>query len=80
MFLVAFAAQLAAQDDLLALLGEEEPQVEYATAGFKTNRVINLHSFENTAHGVLDVKISHRFGFVNGGFSELFGLDAATIR
>ncbi len=74
------AYAVSAQDDLLSLLGDDEPQIEYATASFKTNRVINLHSLENTATGVMDVKISHRFGFVNGGFSELFGLDAATIR
>ena len=60
--------------------GEEEETTEYVKASFKTNRVINLHSLESTAEGVLDVKISHRFGFVNGGFSEFFGLDAATIR
>ncbi|MBI5914387.1 MAG: hypothetical protein HY842_03355 [Bacteroidetes bacterium] len=75
-----FAPLAAAQDDLLSLLGEEEPVTEYATAAFKTDRVINLHSIESTAGRVLDVKISHRFGFVNGGFSELFGLDAASIR
>ena len=69
-----------AQEDLLALLGDDEETTEYATASFKTNRVINLHSLENTAKGVLDIKIGHRFGFISGGFSELFGLDAATIR
>jgi hypothetical protein len=42
--------------------------------------VINLHSLENTAGGVLDFKISHRFGTLNGGFYELFGLDNASIR
>lgn len=77
---ILFACRLSAQDDLLSLLGDDEPVTEYATASFKTNRVINLHSLESTAGGVLDIKISHRFGFVNGGFSELFGLDAATIR
>jgi hypothetical protein len=39
-----------------------------------------LHSLESTAGGVLDFKISHRFGFLNGGIKELFGLDAAMIR
>ncbi|MDX1477176.1 MAG: DUF5777 family beta-barrel protein [Saprospiraceae bacterium] len=68
-----------AQEDLLSLLGEEEETL-YATASFKTNRVVNLHSLENTAAGVLDIKISHRFGFVNQGAYELFGLDNATIR
>lgn len=71
---------VSAQEDLLSLLGEDEPTTEYATAAFKTNRVINFHSLESTAGGVLDIKISHRFGFLNGGFAELFGLDAATIR
>jgi hypothetical protein len=79
LLLFPFFAMTAQEDDLLSLLGEEET-IDYATAGFKTNRVINLHSFESTAGGVLDIKISHRFGFLNGGFSELFGLDAATIR
>ncbi len=69
----------AQEDDLLSLLGEEET-TDYITASFKTNRVINLHSLESTARGVLDVKISHRFGFLSGGFYELFGLDNATIR
>jgi uncharacterized beta barrel domain-containing protein DUF5777 len=65
--------------DLLSLLGEEEV-TNYASAAFKTNRVINLHSIESTSGGVLDIKISHRFGFINGGLYELFGLDAASIR
>ena len=67
------------EEDLLALLGEEET-TDYTYATFKANRIINLHSVENTAEGVLDVKISHRFGFINGGISELFGLDQASIR
>jgi hypothetical protein len=70
---------LKAQDDLLSLLGEEET-TDYATAAFKTNRVINLHSLENTSGGVLDVKISHRFGMLNLGLYDLFGLDQASIR
>lgn len=67
------------EEDLLALLGEEET-TDYATASFKANRVINLHSLENTAAGVLDIKISHRFGFINSGIGDLFGLDQASIR
>ena len=67
------------ENDLLALLGEEEI-TDYTYATFKANRIINLHSVENTAKGVLDIKISHRFGFLSGGFYELFGLDQASIR
>ncbi|MBK8700790.1 MAG: hypothetical protein IPN29_15105 [Saprospiraceae bacterium] len=72
-------AAFSQEEDLLSLLGEEET-IDYTTAAFKTNRVINLHSLENTAAGVFDFKISHRFGFINGGIQELFGLDASTIR
>jgi hypothetical protein len=70
-----------AQDDLLSMLEEkQEPTTDYAKASFKTTRVINSQSIENTGGGVLDMKISHRFGFINGGAYELFGLDDATIR
>jgi hypothetical protein len=74
-----FSLVHAQESDLLSMLGEEET-TDYANAAFKTNRVINLHSLENTAAGVFDFKISHRFGFVSGGVQELFGLDASTIR
>lgn len=79
MAIYSFVTPLNAQD-LLSVLGEDEETVEYATAAFKTNRVINLHSVENTAKSVLDFKISHRFGFLNSGVDEFFGLDNATIR
>jgi hypothetical protein len=60
-------------------LGEEET-TDYTTASFKANRVINLHSLENTSAGELDIKISHRFDVLSGGFYNLFGLDLAMIR
>ena len=61
------------------MLGEEET-TSYTIASFKTNRIINLHSIENTASGVLDFKIQHRFGYLNGGIEEFFGIDQATMR
>ena len=67
------------EEDLLSLLPEEET-VNLVTSSFKANRVVNLHSLENTAGGELDIKISHRFGFISGGLYELFGLDQASIR
>lgn len=79
--LLLTAWSLPAQDDLLSLLeDEEEETTDFVTAAFKTNRVINLQSLENTPAGVLDFKISHRFGTLNRGAYELFGLDNATIR
>lgn len=79
-FLIMLSLNASSQeDDLLSLLDEEET-VNYTTASFKATRVINLHSLENMSGGELDIRISHRFGFINGGFYELFGLDESTIR
>lgn len=79
--LVHAVSNLKAQEqDLLSILGDDQEQISYATAAFKTNRIINLHSIEHTAPGVLDFKILHRFGFINGGAYEFFGLDQATMR
>ena len=62
--------------DLLSMLGEEEEQTEYATAAFKTDRVINLHSIEMTAPGVLDYKTSHRFSELNDPLNNFLGFDS----
>ncbi len=79
-FIGLCSTNVLAQDDLLDLLGEEEETTEYVNASFKTTRVINVQSLESTAGGVLDLKISHRFGRLNTGGYELWGLDAATMR
>jgi len=63
--------------DALSLLEDDDP---YVTASFKTTRIINGHSVEQPHGGVLDFRINHRFGFVNSGASELFGLDNASAR
>jgi len=67
------------EDDLLSLLGGDEEQT-YTSATFKTTRIINMHSVENAAAGVMDFRISHRFGFINTGAYDLFGLDQALMR
>jgi len=77
---VLFHFTASAQDDLLNLLGEEEPVLERVTNAFKSNRVIGSHSMEHVAGGVLDFRIMHRFGSLETGSYELFGLDQATIR
>lgn len=77
---------LMAQDgsnDLSKLLDEtiaNQDETRYATASFKTTRLINGHSSEQVHAGVLDMRISHRFGAVNGGLYDFFGLDNATMR
>lgn len=47
---------------------------------FKDTRIINGQSIETNQNGQLKFIISHRFGSINGGIDEFFGLDQATIR
>ncbi len=74
--------QLAAQDDLLAMLEKEDAQKPtYTQATFKAARLINGQSVETIAKQHLNFWISHRFGAVNSGFIDnFFGLDEARIR
>lgn len=67
-------------EDLMSMLEEEEKaehKTEYTTATFKSTRVVNGHSIENVGYGVLDFRVSHRFGPVNTGLRNFFGLDGA---
>ncbi|MBC7829842.1 MAG: hypothetical protein H7122_19005 [Chitinophagaceae bacterium] len=76
-----FCAFLAfSQDDLLKSLGTDSLRKNYVTNAFKSSRVINGHSMEFIGKGVLDFRILHRFGPVNQGIKEFFGLDQASMR
>jgi len=77
-FLFLHAAQ--AQDDIMKSLQDSTARKEYVTGAFKSSRVINGHSIEMIGPGVLDFRILHRFGPVNQGVSQFFGLDQASMR
>lgn len=47
---------------------------------FYDTRIVNGQSVETNNEGVMKFIIAHRFGPVNGGAYELFGLDQSTIR
>ncbi len=69
-----------AQDDLMDLLNEnKEEQTEFISATFKSTRIMNGHSIERMPAGQLDFRIHHRFGRINSGAYELWGLDQANI-
>ncbi len=59
---------------------EEKDKIRYTEATFKSTRIINGHSIEVTQKGIMDFRIAHRFGTINGGFYDLFGLDNASMR
>ncbi|MEI7586285.1 DUF5777 family beta-barrel protein [Runella sp.] len=70
-----------AQDDLLDELNKiQKPVISYASATFKSTRIVSGHSIETVAAKHLDFRISHRFGAVNSGYQQLFGLDQSQIR
>lgn len=84
-FFISFFSFAQDTTDISKLLEEElkatdQNQTNFITSTFKTTRLIDGHSVENTAPGVLDFKISHRFGTFGQGAYELFGLDNATMR
>ncbi|MBN1186238.1 MAG: hypothetical protein JXB49_28430 [Bacteroidales bacterium] len=64
-------------DELLAETAELE--TEYAYATFKSTRIISGHSIERMPAGQLDFRISHRFGTLNSGAYNFWGLDQANI-
>jgi len=68
-----------AQDDLFSLL-EVEDIPQDVTATFKGTRIINGQSVELPAKGNLQFLIEHRFGTINSGAYELWGLDQAQMR
>lgn len=79
-FLLLPFAVKAQNLDLLKLVGDDKPKKEFLTNAFKATRVINGHSMEFLGNGVLDFRILHRFGAVNSGVNNLFGLDQANMR
>ena len=79
LFFLCMISIAYSQSDLESLLDPVEGNY-FTTSTFMSTRVINGHSIEMFSPGALDVRISHRFGSLNTGFYELFGLDQATIR
>jgi hypothetical protein len=73
---------LFSQSDLLAELElESEPEIQFVKHSWKSPYLINAYTTETERKGVLDFRISHRFGNLageNGGGHTLFGLDQAS--
>jgi len=72
---------LSAQD-LMDLLEEETKSDEKSitSAIFKGSRVIHGHSIKTKKKGELEFLIMHRFGTINSGAGEFWGLDDSNIR
>jgi hypothetical protein len=81
-FIFLFGSPVFAQDDLLKELEKESDQKSsaYTSQTFKGTRLINGHSVETIGEGTLEFIFSHRFGRLNGGLYEMYGLDDAYVR
>jgi hypothetical protein len=73
---------IAQQPDLFKEIPDSSKslQTDIIRSTFKTTRLINGHSIENVGRGILDFRISHRFGAINQGGKNFFGLDNAFTR
>ena len=84
-FFCLFAATgLRAQDNSLLNMLNDSMSVHkgksYVTGTFKAEYIINTQTVESPANGNLNFVIQHRFGQLNSGSYNFFGLDNATLR
>jgi len=69
------------QDDLMKELKKtQKSDTDYAFQTFKGTRLVNGHTVETKGKGTLEFIFAHRFGAMNGGLYEMFGLDEAYVR
>ncbi len=78
------AVSLHAQDSsLLNMLNDSmsvSKNISYVTGTFKAGHVVNMQTIESPAKNALVFLIQHRFGQLNSGSYNFFGLDNATLR
>lgn len=80
LFLLCYFSSFS-QDDLLDLINDDSNNNESTVfATFKGTKIINLQSIELIHKKELQFMISHRFGRINTGAYDLYGLDYGEIR
>jgi len=67
-------------DNMFDDLGGWDDDVGLPLKTFRSTRIVNMQSVENPYPGELVFTVGHRFGNVQTGFYNLFGLDMASIR
>src|SRR6478672_5496553 len=75
LFACAGSKTFAQDSDMLKLVTPDAPKKEYVYGSFKSSRIVMTHRVEMLRPGLLDFRILHRFGRINGGGYEFFGLD-----
>ena len=80
LFFFILILPLSGQDDLLDILEDASSKPVIVESSFKGTRVVNAQSLELPRPKILQFMIQHRFGSIENGFYDLFGMDYATIR
>ena len=79
-FFVVLSLTTYAQDDLLKELDKDTDETDLTFATFKGTRIVNGHSVETKPASTLEFIFSHRFGTLNSGWYNMYGLDEAWVR
>ncbi len=76
--ILLLVATTAFSQNLEDILDEipQEPRAVFGT--FKSAYILNTRSIESIHKGELEFRVHHRFGAVNGGMYEFFGLDESS--
>lgn len=77
--LLAFPIVSIAQEDLLSEIDSTATNVVVESA-FKSLKIVNLESTKLVAKGDIYFIVAHRFGFIDKGFDDFFGLDNANTQ
>ncbi|WP_044401611.1 DUF5777 family beta-barrel protein [Lacinutrix sp. Hel_I_90] len=70
---------LLAQNDLLSEISSEVEE-DYKSAAFKGLKIVNFESTKMVSANEMYFVVSHRFGSIETGFKDFFGLDQAVTR
>jgi len=80
---IIFLPTILLGQDLLSMLDSLQPEPtkkQYVLGTFKSVRLINGYTSETSPRNELIFSISHRFGNINEGIYNFYGLDQSTIR
>src|SRR5690606_8096842 len=80
LFLFVTSLVYAPEDLLEELEKQQGEQTHLTLQPFKGTRLTNGHSVETKPRGAPEFSIPRRFGTLNSGSYNLWGLDASTIR
>ena len=79
LILVVVSINSVIAQDLEDLLDQEmEKTTEYAISTFQSTRIIYGHSIERMPKKGLDLRIAHRFGLIQDGWQEFYGIDQSS--